>query len=51
MCDAECVPEHNVGVRDVGVRVRGDPGWETARRLARGLRHVTASGVNLVIVV
>ncbi len=51
MRDAEGVPEHDVGVFDVFVRVRGDPFGETEGGLAGGLGDVSAGGVELVVLV
>jgi hypothetical protein len=46
--DTEGVPEDDVGVVDRGLAI-GDPFWDTPRRLARGLGHVPAGGVELVV--
>ena len=51
MRQAERVPEHDVGVVERFVWAGGDPGWDALRRLARGLRHVAAGGMDLVVVV
>lgn len=51
MRDAEGVPEHDVGVIDVRVRVGVDPLRETHGWFARGLGHVAACGVDLGVVV
>ena len=51
MCDAECVPENNICVVNVLVRVLPDPLGKTLRRFARRLRHVAASRVDLVVLV
>jgi len=50
MRDAECVPEHDVGVVDTGVAV-GDPFGDSARGLARGLGDVPSGGEDLLVVV
>jgi hypothetical protein len=47
MYQAEGVPENNVGVVDVCVRIGGDPGGEAHARFAGGLRYVAPRGVNL----
>ena len=49
MGDAEGVPEDHVGVVDVLVRGLLDPFGEATRGVARGLRHVPAGGVELVV--
>lgn len=49
--EAECVPQHDIGVFEVGGWVRRDPGGYALRGLARGLRDVAAGGVDLGVVV
>lgn len=51
MDDAEGVPEDDVGVGDVGVRVGGDPFGKARGRVARGLGDVASGGVELSVVV
>ena len=48
MRDAEGVPEDDVGVVDRGLAI-GDPFGNTPRGFARGLGHVPAGGVELVV--
>ncbi len=50
MRDAECVPEHNVGIVNRSVAV-GNPFGDTAGRLAGCLGDVAACGEDLFIVV
>ena len=50
MRDSEGVPEDDVSVVDRGVAVC-DPFWDTAGRLAGGLRDVATGGEDLVVVV
>lgn len=45
------MPEHDVGVYDVFVGVRGDPFWEAEGGLAGGLGHVAAGGMELIVLV
>ena len=49
MCDAKCVPEHNVLVCDVDVGVSSNPLGEAPGWFTRGLRYVAASGVELIV--
>lgn len=49
MCDAKCVPEHNVLVCDVDVGVGSNPFGEAPRWFTRGLRYVAACGVELIV--
>jgi hypothetical protein len=51
MCDAEGVPQYDVFVRDVDVRVCGDPFGESFGGLAGGLWDMAAGGVELVVFV
>ena len=51
MGDAEGVPEHDVGVNDVGGGVGCDPSGDALRGLAASLRDVAAGGVDLGVVV
>lgn len=50
MSDAECVPEHDVGIVDGCVSV-GNPFRDTAGRLAGCLRHVAASRIDLLVII
>jgi hypothetical protein len=47
MCDTESVPEHNVSIRNVFVRIGSDPGGESLGGLSACLRDVAASGMDL----
>lgn len=49
MREAEGVPEDHIRVVEFALRIGCDPGWDTLRRFARGLRHVAAGGVDLVV--
>jgi hypothetical protein len=51
MRDAKGVPEHDIGVVEVFVRVGGDPGRDALRGFAGGLGDVTAGWVKLGVVV
>jgi hypothetical protein len=51
MGDAKGVPENNVRVGQIDVRVRFDPRRNTLRRLARCLRYVTTGRMELCIVI
>lgn len=51
MDEPESVPEDDIGVFDACVGVRGDPFGESAGGGTRGLRHVAAGGVELVVFV
>jgi hypothetical protein len=48
MCQSKRMPQHNVGILDVGGRRVFKPLWETHGGFAGGLRDVFASGVELV---
>jgi hypothetical protein len=51
MCNSECVPENDIGVDDIRVGVRGDPGRQTFGGFARGLGDVASGGVDLCVFV
>jgi len=51
MRDAECVPQHDIGVVEVLVGVGFDPGGYALGWLARCLRNVTACWVELCVIV
>lgn len=51
MRDAKCVPEYNISILNVFVRVLRDPVGETLRGLSRCLGDMAASGVDLVVLV
>ena len=51
MRQSECVPEHDVGVFDVFVRVGGNPFREAEGGGAGGLGDVAAGGVELIVLV
>lgn len=51
MRDTKGVPENDVGVVDAIVRGLFDPFGEAAGGDARGLRHVAAGGVELIVAV
>ena len=51
MRDTEGVPENDVGVLDVLVGGLFDPFGEAAGGVARGLGHVAAGGVELIVAV
>lgn len=51
MGDAECVPEYNIRIVNILARVLPNPFRKTLRGLARRLRDVAASWVDLVVLV
>ena len=51
MRQTESVPQHDVLVVEVCVRVRGDPGGDALGGFARGLGDVAAGGVELAVFV
>lgn len=51
MDDAEGMPEDDVTVGDIFIRVGGNPFWEAPGRVTRGLGHVSAGGVDLCVIV
>lgn len=51
MCDAKGVPEHNICIINGFVAVLSDPFGQALRGLARGLGDVSASRVDLVVLI
>lgn len=51
MSDAEGVPEDDIGIYDVGVRIGGDPCGDTLGGFAAGLWDMATGGVDLGVVI
>src|SRR4051812_45614823 len=51
MCDSECMPQDDISIVKILVRIGLDPGGNALGWLARGLGNVTACWMELCIIV